>query len=269
MLDARRMYHEQLKVRAKAVLRAVLRATVYIVGKDTTYDTGGRACVVLAPHPDDETIACGITVMRKLSSGTSVTVVVVTDGAAFPEGRQGADLAAIRRSELRAACAALGLPPRDVLQLDLPDTRLSEHYDFLVRTLQGLFEQCRPDEVLVSASTDPHEDHAVLGRAAREARLALQHRFTFRLLEYPVWQWEWLRSWPKSLSGRPEIVRSGEFRKRKRAALAQYRSQLKVTDGGQLEKGLPAGVMKTALGHFEVFFPVAYNESGLDPRNAS
>ena len=42
---------------------------------------GGRALVVLSPHPDDETLGCGALLHDASSQGVSCHVVCVTDGS--------------------------------------------------------------------------------------------------------------------------------------------------------------------------------------------
>ena len=41
---------------------------------------GGQRVLVVAPHPDDEALGCGGTIMRHIASGDSVAVLIVTDG---------------------------------------------------------------------------------------------------------------------------------------------------------------------------------------------
>ena len=56
--------------------------------------------------------------MRKVDAGTPVHLVVATDGSKSPVGDPAA-VTALRTSELRAACAVLGLPEADVTRLPL------------------------------------------------------------------------------------------------------------------------------------------------------
>jgi LmbE family N-acetylglucosaminyl deacetylase len=63
---------------------------------------GGRVLVV-APHPDDETIACGGTLVMHQRAGDAVTVLVVTDG-----GASGAARPSERAAEAESAAAILG-----------------------------------------------------------------------------------------------------------------------------------------------------------------
>ena len=62
--------------------------------------TARRPCLVLAPHPDDETLGVGATIMRKVDAGTPVHLVVATDGSKSPPGDPAA-VTALRSAELR------------------------------------------------------------------------------------------------------------------------------------------------------------------------
>ena len=98
--------------------------------------TLGRT-VVLAPHPDDESLGCGGLLARLAAHGVPARVVVVTDGAqshpgsaAYPPER----LRALREAEARAAVAAL-------LERVLPTS--SAHFDLsLAPTCPGVPGPC-------------------------------------------------------------------------------------------------------------------------------
>ncbi len=67
--------------------------------------------LVLAPHPDDETLLCGGTATRLALDGAVVRVVVATDGRASQVDLAPAELGRRRRDETTAACETLGLEP--------------------------------------------------------------------------------------------------------------------------------------------------------------
>src|SRR5438270_6970368 len=92
-------------------LAVVGRPLLLSRAEDVTSQTAARSCLVLAPHPDDETIGCGATIMRKLAAGTPVRVVIATDGRhSNHSSKLSADaLVEIRKEETRRACAILGL----------------------------------------------------------------------------------------------------------------------------------------------------------------
>jgi LmbE family N-acetylglucosaminyl deacetylase len=167
------------------------------------------------------------------------------------------------------ATAVLGIESKNVHWLNLPDTNLTAHEDQMVLLVEELVEFCNPDVVLVTASSDPHPDHAALGRAARRAVFATSPA----LFEYMIWGWYDPRSWLRTLIKRRDASASGadrpfgavQFRSPgglecKRRALSCYLSQLGPT---AVKVGLPAGtgiLSHRFLSHFlkksEVVFPV-------------
>jgi LmbE family N-acetylglucosaminyl deacetylase len=239
-------------------LRVAVRGALSRMGNDVTDATAHRPCLVVAPHPDDETLGAGATVMRKVDAGTPVHLVVVTDGSKSPVGDQ-VEVAALRRAELRAACGVLGLSPGDVTRLGFVDAELGGNDEALVSAIADVVAAWRPVDVLVTAETDPHEDHAVVGAATRRALAGTP----VRMLTYPIWQfdrpallaWQW-RHW-----GRPELVRTQGYRERKREAIAAYPSQLAARND-DLE-GLRPNFLRNFDGANEVFFRVPVDDREL------
>lgn len=227
-------------------------------GTDVTASSARRACLVLAPHPDDETLACGATVMRKVAASTPVHVVVVSDGRTWPPQREPEANVATRDRELRAACALLGLGAGDVTHLAFREQELADAGTDLVDAVADAVRRTRPVHVLSTSEFDPHPDHAALGVAVRRALAGTG----VRVLAYPVWQWVSPRSWTRTAQGatvRAELVRTDGYLERKRAAVAVYRSQLTVEAGGELTGGYGMGprFLRHFLGRHEMFFPVA------------
>jgi len=89
--------------------------------------------LVLAPHPDDETLCCGGIIQRAVTMGLPVRVVFLTYGDnsqwSFLVYRKRPELAPkavlamgeIRRNEAMAAAAILGLAPDQLIFLGYPD----------------------------------------------------------------------------------------------------------------------------------------------------
>ena len=245
----------------ESLLRSVKRPIAGAIGMalgrgavDVTAAVSRRSCLVLAPHPDDETLGCGATIMRKLSVGTPVHVLVLSDGATWPPWNTSAENVAIRGTELRAACGVLGLDADDLTQLAFPEAELQRSGDALVDAVADAVRTHQPDEVLATSEADPHGDHAAVGTAVRRA---LAGRAT-RLLCYPVWQWERPRSWFRTmrLSARPEVVGTAGYLDSKREAVAVYRSQISTGTGPQRTEGLEPWFLRHFLGPREMFFPV-------------
>jgi LmbE family N-acetylglucosaminyl deacetylase len=246
-----RAFMEDALVPINPALKAAVRRALYRTGTDVTDASSRNPCLVLAPHPDDETLGVGATIMRKVRAGTPVHLVVATDGSKSPPGDPG-EVTALRSAELRAACAVLGLTEADVTRLGFVDAELVGNEEALAGAIAEVVTLRQPVEVLVTGEDDPHEDHAVLGAAARRALTGTG----VRMLTYPIWQFDrptrLVRHLRRGL--RPELVRTDGYREAKRQAVAAYPSQM-AADNDDPE-GLKPSFLPNFDGPYEMFFPV-------------
>ena len=149
-----------------------------------------RAAIVFAPHPDDETLGCGGTILKKRAAGATVTTVFMTDGRRSHRHLMTEDeLAAIRSAEARAASRALGV--QDSVLLGFPDTGLTAAQAEAVPRVAAILAEREPDEVYVPYYREPPADHV----ATRDIVLAALREVArpVTVYEYPVWFWD---SWP-------------------------------------------------------------------------
>lgn len=235
---------------AKALVRKASSMVIGALGVDATAAITGLPTLVITPHPDDETFGCGATIARMRAAGVPVQLLVVSDGADSPrpDGVSVAGMIALRRQETVAALAQLGVDESAITFWDFPDGSVEAHRGELADRLAELLTELSPEQVMVTSCHDRHPDHAVVGRATRDAVERLHDRP--RLLEYPVWQRIpaalYLRRGADRISG-PRLCRSGGYLDQKRAAVAAYRSQL---------PHFPAGWVEDFLQPFEHFTQV-------------
>jgi LmbE family N-acetylglucosaminyl deacetylase len=250
-------WSERVLAPIKPPLGAFIGTSLGRWGTDVTAAATRRSCLVLAPHPDDETLGCATSIMRRNDAGTPVHVMVVTDGRTWPPHKTADENIATRDAELRASCQVMGLGTDDVTHLSFREQELAQAGPDLVDAISDALRRWQPEDVLTTSEADPNEDHAALGVATRRALAGT----TTRLLAYPVWQWPTPRSWQRTLraSSRPQFVRIGDYLERKRRAVAVYRSQLASSAGGELVGGfgLTTPFLRHFLGEREMFFPVA------------
>lgn len=175
-----------------------------------------RSLLVIAPHPDDETIGAWGLMVRLRRRGVTVRVLVVTDGgashpgsAAWPRRR----LVRERRQETRRAMRAIGIGAGAVTFLGLPDGALAATE---ARRGIALALGRAPKPVLVAAPApgDDHADHRAVAAAMTRA-----HRPGLRRLSYPVW--------PAGarLPGARALPLTAQQRLAKRRAVQSYRTQ--------------------------------------------
>ena len=202
--------------------------------------------VVVAPHPDDETLGVGGTLHELSAHGWRVVIVAVTDGEAS-QGRQDparvAWLRSIRPLEQRLAVSALTRAV-EIVRLGFDDGRVARSMHALVDALATIVGEA--SLVLSTWHQDGHPDHEAVGTAARRAAARAGVRFA----EFPIWGWHWarradlprrqLRGWRLS----PDSLNA------KRRALEAFASQTSGTDGAPV---LPAHVLTRFLRPVEAF----------------
>lgn len=245
--------------------------------RDITGVSATRSCLVIAPHPDDETLGCGATIARKRAAGTAVKVVIAADGRHSHGASKlisSAELRAIRSAEAYEACRILGVDAADVTQLGHEDKHLEAALPALTSQLTELIEELTPEEILFPSGLDYHQDHRTLNRAVRTVLATATLRPGCHLAEYPVWHWAqgpWV-----DLSGRPrasravhlvvapftgmlgpapEVVSSDGYLERKREALGAYRSQTTNLTGEPDWAVMEPELLAQFLLPYEVFFP--------------
>lgn len=187
-----------------------------------------RRLVVIAPHPDDESLGCGGLIAGCRAAGLPVAVVIVSDGAAsHPRSRRFAAprLAALRREEALEAVGRLGVAARDVHFLDLPDSAVPTQGRAAAEAIERLAALVSgADVVTVTWRHDPHCDHQASFALARQACACVAG---VRLWEYPIWG---LTLPPDTELGghRPRgvRVRIAAHQAAKRHALAAHASQM-------------------------------------------
>ena len=180
--------------------------------------------LVVAPHPDDETLGCGGAIALLRSIGCDVRVLVISDGTlSNPNSTKYPRLALLelRESETISALAILGVEATAVKFLRLQDGSVSEQN----ADISSYLAQISPQIVFLPLRYDPHPDHRASFQLVSKALTSLN--MTPRLLEYPIWDWDNSQStnWDnhKLISWRLDISSVVEL---KQQAIASYHSQI-------------------------------------------
>jgi LmbE family N-acetylglucosaminyl deacetylase len=224
-----------------------------------------RRLLVVAAHPDDETLGCGGLVARAAALGVAVRIVAVTDGSAsHPRSRTVStrDLRARRAEELREAVARLA-PRATISWLGFPDGRTADFSEAIEERLRTELQDA--DETTLVAVTwvgDGHRDHRVVGEIVE--RIAPPAAIVW---SYPIWMWHWASPvdsripWDRGLT----VTLDDAHLERKLHAIDAFASQVHpLSEESGDERVLEPGVLAHFTRDRETFFRVP--ERGAEPR---
>ncbi len=139
--------------------------------------------LVISPHPDDETLGCGGTILKRKDQGNSVGWLIVTGiseelGWSKKEVEdRNQQIESVRQALAIDAFFDLGFPPS---RLDtIPMLELVESVSSVVREYQ-------PEEILVPYRADVHSDHRVVSMVVASCVKWFRSESVTRVLAYEV-----------------------------------------------------------------------------------
>lgn len=204
------------------------------------FDSKSRL-LVIAPHPDDETLGCSIILQRAVRVGAAVQVVYATDGDNNPwpqrliERKWRLDAAdrkrwaKLRRAEAIAALRVMGVRASDVLFLGLPDQGLTDLLKSnCVPTLErfaAIINDWSPTHLIVPSLADTHPDHNALAVILRFALAEVSPQDP----SISVWSYVIHGTNPAFTEQSQEVPHLESERKVKIEAIRCHRTQLKLS----------------------------------------
>ena len=137
--------------------------------------------LVIAPHPDDETLGCGGTILRHIANGDSVHWMIVTDMQTeygFSEVQ-----VSQRQAEIQNVAMAFGFSK--VHSLRLPPAKLDTlPIGDLVSSISQIIKDISPTVVYLPFRGDIHTDHATVFDAAASCAKWFRYVSILRVLCY-------------------------------------------------------------------------------------
>jgi LmbE family N-acetylglucosaminyl deacetylase len=180
--------------------------------------------LVIATHPDDEVLGCGGTIVRHVSRGDRVEVVVVTRGA--PELYSEDQVAGLRK-ELHAAQSILGVSVAHFLDFPAPKLDQVPQHE-LTDSIAARIRDYQPETVYIPHRGDLHSDHRAVFQSALVACRPIGNQSIRRLLSYETLsETEWAAPISEDAFLPSVFIDIADFLEKKKQAMAEYKSQLK------------------------------------------
>ena len=123
--------------------------------------------LVLAPHPDDESIGCGGAICLHADRGDRVAVVFLTSGELGLTGKSEEDARRVREQESENAAAILGISSLTFMRQ--ADRHLKQDTDRVARALKPILEWEKPEIIYLPHERDFHPDHRASVSIAKKA----------------------------------------------------------------------------------------------------
>jgi LmbE family N-acetylglucosaminyl deacetylase len=189
----------------------------------------GERIIVLAPHPDDETLGCGGTIKLLLDLKKQVKIVFLTSGEKADTSHPASDMrhdeehitdySLMREKEAVKSLRILGVSDYEFLRF--PDREIYLYYKSVLDRLLKIIKAYMPDTIYSPSIIELNPDH----RTTAELSLDLQRRMTEReecmqikLLFYEI-----------ITPLRPNIlIDITSVYNKKKKAMKKYKSQLKI-----------------------------------------
>lgn len=145
----------------------------------TLSDFSGEDALVLAPHPDDEAIGCGGSILKHTAKGCRVKVIFVTDGAGGDfEGRFGNDYVRLRLASAERALAVLGVRESEFWGFE--ERKLHEKARDVTERLKTVIDDFKPSVIYAPSPFEIHPDH----RETFSLVWGLESRLSSKILLY-------------------------------------------------------------------------------------
>ncbi len=125
-----------------------------------TSDLSDKDCIVIAPHPDDEAIGCGGSIIRHIKKGNRVKVIFLTPGDKGDfMGIFGDDYLKIRHESALKAISILGVENYEFWEFS--DRELWKKKDIIYERIKERVREFKPGLIYVPSPFESHPDHRV------------------------------------------------------------------------------------------------------------
>nr|WP_242519205.1 PIG-L deacetylase family protein [Halochromatium roseum] len=139
--------------------------------------------MVIAPHPDDELLGCGGTLLRRSAEGGTVGWLLMT--AITEQGGWSPERIDERAGEIERVREGLGVATQHHYSLGFPTAELDQvPMSTLVARVSEVVRDFQPEEVLLPHPGDAHSDHRSTFEAASACTKWFRYPSVQRVLTY-------------------------------------------------------------------------------------
>ena len=142
-----------------------------------------KRILIVAPHPDDETLGCGGSLLKHRDCGDEINWAIMT-GISVADGYD-IDMVEKRTNEINAVSEKYGFD--NVFNLGFPTTRLDLiPRSQLIKCVSDIIQAMKPDQIYLPYRNDVHSDHKITFETVVSASKTFRCPFLKKVLMYEV-----------------------------------------------------------------------------------
>lgn len=160
----------------------VIGTRIYRITKSwRVFVMGIRKVLVIAPHPDDETLGCGGTLLKHRDSGDELYWLIIT--TAKDVEKWGYEKIKKREKEIEKVSEIYNF--KEVINLELETTKLQEYsFNLIVEKVNQVLNTIKPSILYVNNRSDIHTDHRIVFDATMSATKTFKTPFIEYIFMY-------------------------------------------------------------------------------------
>ncbi|MHA1684006.1 MAG: PIG-L deacetylase family protein [Promethearchaeota archaeon] len=130
-----------------------------------------KKMLFFAPHPDDELLSCGGTILKYSDLGSEITVVLVTQGlGGYAKEGDKENIATVRENEYKNATKNLHVD--EIINLRMDEVQVKRE---TVKLFTNIIRDNKPDLIFSPHISDTHRSHRATGELVKEAVYHAMH----------------------------------------------------------------------------------------------
>ena len=137
-----------------------------------------KKVLVVAIHPDDETLGCGGTLLKHKESGDEIHWLIATEITVEHGFKE--SVVRKRKEEIQKVSRLYNFD--SINSLGFPTTKIDNNdTSYLVNKISKIFHQIRPDTIYLPFKSDVHSDHRCFFNAAFSCTKSFRYPFIKRV----------------------------------------------------------------------------------------
>ena len=181
--------------------------------------------LIIAPHPDDEILGCGGTILKRVSEGIDIVWVIVTEPDQLP-GWGEAEVEK-RNMQISKVAAALNIKNKNIIKMGYPAAALDTiKKSELAASFYKILDDTKPSEVFLPHWGDVHSDHEVVFNAVNSCTKSFRNKNIKTVLTYETMSETHLKMTPESNFNPNFYINISNFIETKLDILNIYESEI-------------------------------------------